>query len=158
MKRNKVIQLIKSVFDEASWKYKFDEERSVYISGINMDSIIGNVRIAIYVREKHYKVSVSLPNKVESAYLHSVAEYLHRANFGLNNGNFELDYNDGEVRYKSYVFFQGVELTKRVVEDSILIPLMMYMRYGKNMMKLMLGEGNPKELIEEAENKETSET
>lgn len=157
MKKDKVLQLINSFFEEASWKYKFDEERSLYTSGINMDSIIGNVQIAIYVREKHYKVSVSLPNKVEPAYLHSVAEYLHRANFGLNNGNFELDYNDGEVRYKLYVFFQGIELTKRIVEDSILIPLMMYMQYGKNMMKLMLGEGEPKELIEDAERKEAAE-
>lgn len=155
MKKDKVLQIINSFFDEVSWKYKFDEDRSIYTSGINMDSVIGNVHIFIFVKERHYKVSVSLSNKVEPEYLHSVAEYLHRANFGLNNGNFELDYNDGEVRYKSYVFFQGIELTKRIVEDSILIPLMMYMKYGKNMMKLMLGEGNPKELIEEVENKET---
>ena len=116
-----------------------------------MDSVVGNVRIFIFVKEKHYKVSVALSSKVEPEYLHKVAEYLHRANFGINNGNFELDYNDGEVRYKTYVAFHGVELTKQIVEDSIIIPLMMYMRYGKNLMKLMLGEGNPEELIEEAE-------
>lgn len=158
MRKDKAMQLISSFFEETSLKYTFDEERSLYVSGIDMDSIIGQLKIVVFVRERHYKVSILLRNKVEPAYLHNVAEYLHRVNFGLNNGNFELDYDDGEVRYKSFVNFHGIELTKRIVEDSIVIPLMMYMQYGKNLMKLMIGEGNPKELVEEAEKRKTEET
>ena len=32
-----------------------------------------------------------------------------------------------------------------------MIPIFMFDKYGKNLLRLMLGEGNPKELIEEAE-------
>jgi Zn ribbon nucleic-acid-binding protein len=36
-----------------------------------------------------------------------VAEFLTRANYGLAAGNFELDFDDGEIRYKSVLHTQG---------------------------------------------------
>src|SRR5438874_9539363 len=32
-----------------------------------------------------------------------LADFLTRANYGLYVGNFEMDYNDGEVRYKTSI-------------------------------------------------------
>ena len=41
-----------------------------------------------------------------------MAEFLTRANYGLRIGNFEMDFEDGEVRYKSSVDFEGIELRR----------------------------------------------
>lgn len=140
-----------SFLKEIGWKHKFDEDKMMYDFSVDMGSVIGNVRIVIILRDHHYKVYTILNGKVESDHIVKVAEYLHRANYGLNNGNFELDYRDGEVRYKTYIGFQGVELSKTTIEKSIFVPLAMFERYGKNLMKLMLGDGVPEELIEDSE-------
>jgi hypothetical protein len=36
-----------------------------------------------------------------------LADFLTRANYGLYIGNFEMDYNDGEVRYKTSIDVEG---------------------------------------------------
>lgn len=40
----------------------------------------------------------------------AVAEYICRANFGLMIGNFELDFDDGQVRFKTSVDVEGAAL------------------------------------------------
>ena len=122
-----------------------------------MNSAIGNLKIFIIVRQDDYMVNVVLNSVVEEIYYKQVAEYLHRANYGLINGNFEFDFNDGEVRYKTYVNFAGIQLSDDVISDSILIPVFMFEKYGKNLLRLMLSKANPKRLIEEVE-KEASAT
>ena len=157
MKKETVIKMIDSFFAEIEWKYDFDEKRTTYSFGIDMGNVIGKLKFIMPIRDHHYKVIGILNSKAENSKLQTVAEYLHRANFGMNNGKFELDYDDGEVRYKSFVDFWGVELNKRIIEDSLFIPIMMFKRYGKNIIKLMLGEGNPADLISEVEESNAEE-
>ena len=151
MKKDRVIEMIHDFFKEINWQYDYDESKNIFHSGISMGNVIGNLRIVIYVRERYYKVYAILSSKSDNEHIVSIAEYLHRANYDLNNGNFELDYNDGEIRYKMLVPFQGIEFSKRIVDESIIVPIMMFNRYGKGLIKLMVGSGSPKELIEEAE-------
>lgn len=148
------IDLIKNFFEKGNWKYdykEYDETHVVFSSGVNMNNAIGSLRIFVVVRQDYYLVNVLFNSAVEEKYYNQVAEYLHRANYGMNNGNFEFDFEDGEVRYKTFANFDGVQLSDDIVTDSILIPIFMFDKYGKNLLRLMLGEGNPKELIEEAE-------
>lgn len=145
------IQLIKDFFDSNKWKYDFNEERNVFSSNINMNSIIGVLRIYIFVRDHDYRVYAILNNNAEKNVYPSVAEYLHRVNYGLYNGNFEFDYRDGEVRYKTFVNFENITLSSSVIEDSIFIPVFMFERYGKNLLRVMLGENNIEQLISEVE-------
>lgn len=148
------LELIKNFFENGEWKYsckEYDETHVVFSSGINMNNAIGNLRIFVIVRQDYYIVNVLLNSAVEKRYYNQVAEYLHRANYGMNNGNFEFDFENGEIRYKTYVNFEGVQLSDDVVADSILVPIFMFDKYGKNLLRLMLGEANAKELIEETE-------
>lgn len=148
------LELIKNFFEKGKWKYsckEYDETHVVFSSGVNMNNAIGNLRIFVVVRQDYYIVNVLLNSAVEKRYYNQVAEYLHRANYGMNNGNFEFDFEDGEIRYKTYVNFEGVQLSDNVVADSILVPIFMFDKYGKNLLRLMLGEANAKELVEEAE-------
>lgn len=154
MKKENVIKSISTFFDNLEWKYAYNEEECIFCSGVNMGNIIGNIKILIIIRDYHYKVIASLNSRVELEHMNEVAEYLHRVNYGMNNGNFELDYHDGDVRYKTFITFRGIELSKRIIEDSIAIPLLMFDKYGKSLMKLMLGEGVPAELVAAAENSE----
>lgn len=150
----KVIDVIKTFFEKNDWKYKYNEEDKVFVSGIDMGNILGNVRMFIFVEENHYNVYMALNSKVEERYYPVVSEFLHRANYGLNDGNFEMDYKDGEIRYKSFVNFRNIDVSQEVVEDSIIVGAAMIDRYGKGLLKLMLGDGTAEECIEYCESPE----
>lgn len=150
----KVIDVIKTFFEKNDWKYKYNEEDKVFVSGIDMGNILGNVRMFIFVEENHYNVYMVLNSKVEERYYPVVSEFLHRANYGLNDGNFEMDYKDGKIRYKSFVNFRNIDVSQEVVEDSIIVGAAMIDRYGKGLLKLMLGDGTAEECIEYCESPE----
>ena len=152
------IKLIKQFFEDHKWKYEFVEENNVFTSNINMNSIIGVLRIYIFVKETDYRVYTVLNSNAEETAYTRVAEYLHRVNYGTQEGNFEFDYQDGEIRYKTYVNFDDVTLSPGVIEDSILIPLFMFEKYGKNLFRAMLGNENVQMLAEEAEKKSVEES
>jgi hypothetical protein len=48
-----------------------------------------------------------------------VARFVTRANWGLTAGNFELDYDDGQLRFRSSFAFTGMELTEPMILNSI---------------------------------------
>ena len=143
-----VIDKIKNFFENNDWKYKYNEQDNVFTAGINMGNVLGNVRILIAVDENYYNVYTILNSKAEENYYDSVGEFLHRANYGLRNGNFEMDYSDGEVRYKSFVHFKNMNVSEEVVEESIIVGISMIERYGRGILKMMLGENDIKGCIE----------
>ncbi len=153
-----IINEIKVFFDSMDWKYSYDETKSLFSAGISMHNSVGNVALKIIVKETRYTVYAILNNKVESKFLPQVAEYLHRANYCLLNGNFEIDYSDGEIRYKTYVNFENAKLSKEIIADSILLPIFMFDKYGKNLLKLMVDVGDPHQLILDAEKEEKETT
>jgi len=81
----------------------------------------------------------------------AVGEFCHRANFGMRNGNFELDYNDGEIRYKSYVDCTDYYPGDNVIERSIMIPAAMFEDYGDGLLAVMDGSMTAGEAIAEIE-------
>lgn len=155
MKRT--MELIENFFNDLEWNYTYDSENSIIKTGVDMTNALGNLDVYIRLRKNYYSVIVCLNNHVEKKYLQQVSEYLHRVNFGLNNGNFELDYEDGEVRYKTFVSFENIELSKNIVEASILLPLSMFEKYGMNLLLLMLKEADPKALAIAADNQNVEE-
>ena len=99
-----------------------------------------------------------MSNKAESKFYPQIAEYLHRANYNLLNGNFEFDYNDGEIRYKTYVNFENSQLSNEIIRDSVLIPFFMFEKYGKNLLKLMIDFEDPHKLIVDTEKSQEEST
>ena len=144
----KVIEAIKAYYEKNEWNYEYDEEGHFFSSGINMGNILGNVKMYIYVEQASYRVLLVLNSRVEEKYYNTVGEFLHRANFGLKNGNFEMDYNDGQIRYKTFVKFKDREISQETVEDSVMVGIAMIDRYGKGLLKLMLGDGTTQGCVE----------
>ena len=149
---NEIVKKIKDFFEKNEWNYLFDEKKSVFNFGLNMGGTLGSLDFYIVVKEDSYTVYAILNNKAELDKINQVAEYLHRANYGLRVGNFELDYDDGEIRYKTYIDADFTEITDKTIMMSIFIPGDMFNKYGKGLLEVMLGEANPKELIDKIEN------
>jgi hypothetical protein len=91
------------------------------------------------------------PANVPSAKRSDVAEYLTRANYGLVIGNFEMDYDDGEVRFKTSIDVEGGELTSVMVENVVRTNLVLMDRYFPGLMGVLYGDRDPADAIEEVE-------
>ena len=141
---------IQQRFKQKEIKYTLQD--GVFSFNMVIGDVVGKLAVVIDVQDNFYLTYAILSNKVTAERQNAVSEYLHRANHGLLYGNFEMDYADGEIRYKLITDCDEPNyVSNKVIDRSVYIPCMMFERYGKGLIKLMLGFGNPQELIVEAE-------
>lgn len=95
---------------------------------------------------------VKAPVKVPEVERPAVAEFITRANYGLRIGNFEMDFDDGEVSYKSSLDFEGVALSPELIKNAIYPAVSTMDRYLPGLMSVVYGGTLPAEAIAEIEN------
>ncbi len=95
-----------------------------------------------------------LPSNVPEEKRTEVAEFITRANYGLVIGNFEMDWEDGEVRYKTSVDVEGGELTPKMVENVIRANWMMMDRYFPGLMAVLYADRDPADAVAEVEERD----
>ena len=81
-----------------------------------------------------------LPVNVPPEKLAAAAEFISRANRGLRIGNFELDFEDGEVRYKTSIDIEGGELVNKIIDNLLRANLSTMNRYFSGIMGVIYGE------------------
>jgi hypothetical protein len=109
---------LKRVFVENGWPYSEVAGAPVLLSELSGPEGTWDF-YAQAVEEKDLVLLYSIaPQRVPADRRLEVSEFLTRANHGLADGNFELDFEDGEVRFKSVLHvpaeLDGI-LVKRVV-------------------------------------------
>jgi hypothetical protein len=80
-----------------------------------------------------------------------VAEFITRANYGMIIGNFEMDFNDGEVRYKTSIDVEGETLTPPLIKQMVYSNVIIMDRYLPGIMRVIYGDGAPDEEIQKIE-------
>ncbi|MDK2882876.1 MAG: hypothetical protein PWQ41_39 [Bacillota bacterium] len=138
-------------FTEDDWKFARIEGKpilSLPCSGRN-----GNWQCWAEAREEQQQfIFYSVcPIKVPEGKRLAVAEYLTRANYGLVIGNFELDFNDGEVRYKTSIDVEGDELTPALVKNLVYANLSTMDRYLPGIMGVVYANLSPQQAIAQVE-------
>jgi hypothetical protein len=78
-------------------------------------------------------------------------EFITRANYGLRIGNFEMDYEDGEIRYKASLDFEGAELTPSLIKNVIYPAVQTLDHYLPGLMSVVYGSKTPQEAIADIE-------
>lgn len=91
------------------------------------------------------------PDPVPEARRGDVMEFLTRANYGLPVGNFELDLNDGEVRIKTAIDAEGIEVTPQLCGNLIDANLAIMDRYFDGLERVISGQATPAAAIEDVE-------
>jgi hypothetical protein len=90
-----------------------------------------------------------LSEKVSTEKRLVVAEYLTRANFGLNIGNFEMDFDDGEVRYKTSIDVTLDRLTSGLIDPLVQASFVAMDDYLPSLKSILKGEITPKDAIQQ---------
>lgn len=131
-----IIAAIRDYCDGDGIKYRQVDERSIH-AGFQGQNF--SYQLIARAREGHQQaifLSV-VPVKVPTEQRLSVAEFLCRANYGLILGNFEMDYDMGEVRYKTSVDVEGGALTAGMVKTLIHVNLSTADKYAKGLISML---------------------
>lgn len=142
-------------FDSINWTYTRHESKPIL--SMRHQGKNGSWRCVAQARENDthrqfifYSVleSFTPPDK-----LPAMAEFLTRANYGMVIGNFELDFNDGEVRYKSSIDVTAntEHLTETQFRNLVFTNVLMMDKYFPGLMSVMYLNRSPADLIAEIE-------
>lgn len=78
-----------------------------------------------------------------------MSEMITRINSGLMIGNFEMDFEDGELRYKTSIDFEGNELTDNLIHNVISANLATVDSYFKAVMALIINNDTPQNILKQ---------
>ena len=77
----------------------------------------------------------------------SVAEFMTRANYGMVLGNFEMDFEDGEVRYKTSAYLEDFQPTKDFFHTLVYTNLLVMDKYLPGIMSVIYAGMSPEQAI-----------
>jgi hypothetical protein len=77
----------------------------------------------------------------------ALAEFITRANFDMIIGNFELDFNDGEIRFKTSLDVRGNRLTPALVSQMVYANVTAMDQYWPGLEAILVQSLSPAEAI-----------
>ena len=140
-----------SFFKAGQWPYTQVGEQPILQIGFRGDNgewlCYADAR-AEYAQVLFYSIC---PTKTPVDRRITVAEFITRANFGMMIGNFELDFEDGEVRYKTSLAVEGFELNDEVIKSIVFSNVAVMDRYLPFLTQVINGQLSPRDAIAKAE-------
>lgn len=133
-----------------NWHYQFDEERNVFIFTISLKKIESS-KVLVSIGEDYIATYAMLPLHIPDDKRNVACRYITRANYGLRNGNLELDLEDGEVRFKTYLFAKDRIPTQSEIERNVDISFFSLDKYAEGLMKILYADLNDKAAIKVVE-------
>jgi hypothetical protein len=90
---------------------------------------------------------VSVPEEKRTA----VAEFLTRANFGMELGNFEMDFEEGDVQFRTSIDIEGGDLTPKMIQNIAYSNVVVADQYLPGLVMVLEGDASPVEAITKVE-------
>jgi|AutmiccommuBRH23_1029490.scaffolds.fasta_scaffold00223_62 hypothetical protein len=146
-------ETIKQFFSEDEWFFVEVEDRDVLMLRMNHWGENGRFSCqAEYNQDQHIFYFYSyFPINVPEEKQMKMAEFLTRANYGIRIGNFEMDYEDGEVRFRTSIDFEGQDLSYVLVSNHVYPNVWMMDRYLPGLFAVVYGDASPTEILETIE-------
>jgi hypothetical protein len=137
--------------EEEDWKYEILEGETII--RFHFKGSAG--RLLCYGEvdeEKCWLIFYSyMPVNAPAEKMAHAAEFVTRANRGMRIGNFELDFDDGEIRYKTSIDVEGGELSSKMIDNLLRANLSTINRYFAGLMELIYGDKPASEVIKRIE-------
>lgn len=144
--------VVQSFLEDDDWKYEKRSDRDIFLAGISAKH--SSYQLVFDVKEKPSQLIVYtiVPQHVPETHRREISEFLTRANYGIIIGNFELDFDDGEVRYKTSIDAEGGELTPAMVHQMTLYGISTTDRYFPGIMAICYGGKSAQAAVLDIEN------
>jgi hypothetical protein len=149
----RILDAVGQFLEEDDWPSSLMEGRPVYKTGFEGK----NGQFTCYAQERSEQqqfVFYSIfPVRVPENKLSDAAEFITRANYGMIIGNFELDYADGEIRYKTSVDVEDVDMVEPLVRHLIYANVLTMDKYFPGFMRVLYAGIAPADAVGEVENR-----
>lgn len=111
---------IVSYFEKQNWNYTIPEQGN-NIATLGIATEKGKFHCIVDVNEEEKKIIFFsiYPLNVPLNSRTSMAEIMIRINYSLFFGSYEMDFNDGEIRFKTSLIYEDIELTEKILEYII---------------------------------------
>lgn len=150
------IESFTQFFDKQGWSYNQCSDRPVIHTGFTGDNGRWNCVAIAGPKDEHLLFLSILPCKAAPNRRAACAELLTRVNFGLTHGCFELDYEDGELRYRTGVALASAEASPELVEHLVFSNLCTVDRFFGAIMKVLYADASPKSALNPTKRKKSS--
>jgi len=135
-----IAQSIQQFFDSNDLKYMYLEDKHVFVTSLPVqDSLVEQYRLILRMGEDEVISHAQIETNVEEAHRKEVSHFLTRVNYGLKNGGFDMDFGDGEIRYRVFIDSGDRELTGQELFNLIILPGMMFSKFGNSLLAVMYG-------------------
>ncbi|UOA09438.1 YbjN domain-containing protein [Methylobacter sp. S3L5C] len=134
----RAINTLKETLTKLEWEPESIEEgNGFYVDfgppHIPVSSLLAAVSIAAEQLIIYFNFGIAVPPERRD----DLAKLLTRINWGLKIGNFEMDYNDGQVHFKSSINFCDTELTGKMIQNAILPAMIAIETYGDALIEVI---------------------
>jgi len=150
--RFKAYATLRKVLAEIGWGAEPDEENTSFYVDFGPPHVpVSDAMAVVAADTERFLFYVQFGATAPPERRDEIARFITRANWGLSIGNFEMDYEDGDMRFKSSVSFQDVELSETLIRNAILSAMNAVEAYADALIAVVTGEKDAEQAIEEAE-------
>jgi len=147
-----ILQLVINFFKQNNWTFSQHETEPILRTTYQGES--AELSCVVRTRENpsqfifYSLCPVNIPEKKRFV----IAEFLTRVNYDLTVGNFEMDFQDGEVRYKTFgINVESHPLSSQLIAQLIFVNLMTMDRYLPGLMSVIYANIPVQEAIRQIE-------
>lgn len=107
-------------FEKQQWMYHIPNvDKNIAFFGIGTHNGKFHCVLDVVASEKKLVFFSICPINVSEKVRPLMAEIITRLNYILFFGNFEMDFDDGEIRFKTSIVYEDCELTEKVIDHII---------------------------------------
>ncbi|HUP86926.1 MAG TPA: YbjN domain-containing protein [Acidimicrobiales bacterium] len=144
-----LIDAVREYFSSEDWPV-METEDGVLETAFEGTTTAWPVRIHVFDEDARVVFISAFPAPVDDDLRSAVGEFCHRANFGLAIGNFELDYDGGEVRFRTSIDVEGSTADQAMVRNVMVANVLTMDRYVPGLLAVLAGS-DPADAIEDVE-------
>ncbi len=146
-------EAIENFLQQDVWKYETHEDHGVISCGVSLKCKAKSAKIWFAIKKDGFLVQTILPFSADDDTKAAAAEFITRANYGMLYGNFEMDFNDGEIRFKTAHYADDTVPAYDQIRFLLYMNIFTVERYADGLMKVIFGMADPAEVIKEIEAK-----
>lgn len=132
---------IRDYLDESGIRYAFDEEQCAFFLTHSLKGKARFVWQRIDVHDDYFVSLVYFPvpgDAKDEKQMTELNRFVNLVNYRLYRCNIELDNGDGELRFKTCILCDEIELSDQLIRDAIAIPLITVSRYAQGLLEVIL--------------------
>ncbi|WP_168500143.1 YbjN domain-containing protein [Anabaena sp. UHCC 0204] len=138
-------------FEKDDWQFrKIDDEDSLLLA-FEGDNGRWNCYAKVREEQKQFVFYSICPVQISEDKRLTIAEFITRANYGMINGNFEMDFNDGEIRYKTSIDVDGDQLSYALIKNLVYANVTMMDEYLPGIINIIESDIYPELAINKIE-------